>query len=176
MSGQFLAAVTPWFASLLVLGLVAAGLTMLVAPAKGPELLKILGVAVALFIAGSMLSQAFRAGHVEIGNLAGALCRLAGLGAALTLIGCAFLYPFNQKAALEWLKRAGLLLAALLVLPELAAGLARAMGPAMLGVSVLTVSVAAYCLREHRKPHRQVPRRTHRPERTPGLPRGGTRV
>jgi hypothetical protein len=176
MSGQFLAAATALFASLLVLGLVVAGLTLMVAPETGRAILKVLGISTAFFIFGSFLLQALWHASGEIGSFAQVIGRLVGFAAATALVGCAFLYPFNQRAALNWLKRAGLVLAGLLVLPELAAGLARAMRPAVFGVFLLAVSVAAYCLREYRKPRPQSPRRTNRPERTPGLPRGRSRI
>lgn len=173
MSGHFLAATSSLFGSLLILGLVVTGITMMVAPEKGRELLKILAVALVLFLAGSMLLGVVRLGGAQIAALEKFSCELVTLGAAAVLVVCAFVYPFNQKKPIEWLKRAGFVLIVLLLLPSLVAGLAKALGPAVFILLVLFVSLAAYWVRERRKPRRPVPRRPARPERTPNLPRGG---
>jgi len=167
MSGQvpFLPAVMSLFACMLLLGLVVAGLVIMVAPSLGEEMFKTIGIAVVLFISGSLLLQAL--------HFAGLLSRLVVLAAALVLLVCAFLYPFDPKGAQDLIKKIGLGAAALLFLPLVVIELARALNPAVLGIAVVIVPLAAYWLREYRRPRREPRQRPYRPERTPSLPRGG---
>jgi len=83
------------------------------------------------------------------------------------------MYVFDPGQALKFLKKALLLLLALLLSLELLAVLAREVGACCMGVLLLLVSLAAYAVREKllRRPER--PRKPGRGERTPLVPRGG---
>ena len=101
------------------------------------------------------------------------LFNLIGLASALLLIATAFIYLFNPRMGLEWLKKGGSALLLLLLVPALDVELVHASDPIALCVSLALVSVTAYLIREHRlrlRRKRQPPK-VRGAERKPVLPR-----
>lgn len=100
------------------------------------------------------------------------LLYLAGLAFAVILIGASAVYPFDSNQAKDWIKRGGMALALLLLVPSLILHLFRADGSFHFLLFLLLASPVAYWIREMRlrKDKRQLPR-TRGAERTPILPR-----
>jgi len=100
------------------------------------------------------------------------LFNLIGLASALLLIATAFMYLFNPRMGLEWLKKGGIALLLLLLVPALAVELVHASDPIALFVSLALVSITSYVVREWRLARRRRPApRPRGAERKPVRPR-----
>ena len=100
------------------------------------------------------------------------LFNLIGLASALLLIATAFMYLFNPRMGLEWLKKGGIALLLLLLVPALAVELVHASDPIALFVSLALASITSYLVRERRLRGRKRPApRLCGAERKPALPR-----
>ena len=100
------------------------------------------------------------------------LFNLIGLASALLLIATAFMYLFNPRMGLEWLKKGGIALLLLLLVPALAVELVHASDPIALFVSLALVSVTAYLIRErYLRGRKRQPPKVRGAERKPVLPR-----
>ncbi len=105
------------------------------------------------------------------------LTSLIGAVAALGLILSALVYMVSPKQGGEMLRRLTIFVAGALIgtclLGQFAACIQLRPLLLLLGISII---VAAYFLRECRKARPKQSDRSHRPDRTPGLPRGGSRI
>jgi hypothetical protein len=105
------------------------------------------------------------------------LTNLIGAVAAFMLILAALVYMVSPKRGGDMLRRLAIFLAGALIgtclLGQFAACLRFRPSLLLLGIAI---SVAAYCLYECRKARPKQSARPHKPERTPGLPRGGSRI
>jgi hypothetical protein len=102
---------------------------------------------------------------------------LIGAVAAGGLILSALVYMVSPQRGGEMLRRLAIFLAGALIgaclLRQFAACIHLRPSLLLLGIGI---SVAAYFLRECRKARPKQSDRSHRPERTPGLPHGGSRT
>jgi len=105
------------------------------------------------------------------------LSNLIGAVAAIGLIVSALVYMVSPQRGGEMLRRLAIFLAGALIgaclLRQFAACIQFRPSLLLLGIGI---SVAAYCLHECRNARPKQSDRSHRPERTPGLPHGGSRT
>lgn len=157
------------FGSLLLLGLVIAGLVLMVAPQLGRQLLKNTGIAASLSLLGLMLLQVrWSALHGSVRQFLSAVLVFI---IAIVLMCAGLGYVFAPGVMHRLLKSVVTTIAFVFVMFLVAGGIARAAGPFVAMLLLALISVAAYAIRSQRVPHADRGRRLKGAESTPVMPR-----